>query len=183
MSHKKPIISNRKQLAKSRLFTIEGMHLEFANGVERDYELVIGAAAGSVMVVPMLDDHTVLLIREYAAGMDEYILTFPKGAVDANEDFALAANRELQEEVGYAARDIIQLGKFSSSPGYLTAVMQLFLARDLYPQRIAGDEPEEIEVVPWSLKKIDELLAQPDFYEGRAIAAVLMVERQFRGSV
>lgn len=181
MAHDKPIITHRQELASSALFTIEGIHLKFANGNQRDYEIVQGGKQGAVMIVPMLDANTILLIREYAAGVDDYVLTFPKGAIDAGENFLETANRELQEEVGYAARSITNLTKFCTSPGYMTAMMQVVLATDLYPQSIPGDEPEPIEVVPWKLTEIDRLLAQPDFYEGRAVAALLLLERKLYG--
>ncbi len=176
---KKPEILESKILAKSRLFKIEGMHLRFSNGEERHFERIHGWAHGSVMIVPMLDDKTILLIREYAAGVGEYILGFPKGAIDPDEDLLITANRELKEEVGYGANDIIPISKFSASPGYFTSVMQLVIAKDLYPEKLEGDEPEPIEVVPWSLEKVDELLEHPEFYEARSMAALLLIQQRF----
>ena len=58
------------------------------------------------MVVPMLDEETVLLVREYAAGMHRYELGLVKGRIDAGETPAQAADRELKEEAGYGARRI-----------------------------------------------------------------------------
>ena len=60
-----PQITARKQVAKSRLFAIEQIDLTFSNGVEREYERMPGAGRGAVMIVPMLDQHTMLLVREY----------------------------------------------------------------------------------------------------------------------
>ena len=42
------------------------------------------------------------------------------------------------------------------------------LARDLYPERLPGDEPEELEVVPWKLDALHELILREDFSEGRS---------------
>jgi ADP-ribose diphosphatase len=60
------------------------------------------------------------------------------------------------------------------SPGYMGHVTQLVLARDLYPQRLPGDEPEEVEVVPWKLDALHELMLREDFSEGRSIAALFI---------
>ena len=49
------------------------------------------------------------------------------------------------------------------------------LARDLYPQRLAGDEPEALELVPWKLADLGQLILQEDFSEGRTIAALFIV--------
>ncbi len=177
---KKPQLLGSSIEAKSRLFEVEGLHLKFSNGVERHFERIKGIfGRGSVMIVPMLDDQTVLLIREYAAGLDDYVLGFPKGAVESGEDLLKTANRELMEEVGYGAKDLTRLTRMSASPGYLASMMDIILARDLYPSPIEGDEPEPIEVIPWSLNQIDQLLAHPEFREARSIAALLWIERKF----
>src|SRR5690606_33657140 len=129
---------------------------------------------GAVLVIPMLDDDTVLMIREYAAGVQRYELALPKGRIEAGEPAEEAANRELMEEVGYGARRVRTIASVTVAPGYLSHVTHLILAQDLYEKRLPGDEPEEIEVVPWSLRDIDGLLACEDCTEARSIAALYM---------
>jgi ADP-ribose diphosphatase len=58
--------------------------------------------------------------------------------------------------------------------------MYLVFAEDLYHEKLVGDEPEPIEVVPWPLSKMDELLAQDDFTEARSIAALFMINDIFQ---
>lgn len=170
----KPRILHTETIARTRLFEIEQRELRFSNGVEVRYERIVGAARGAVLVIPMLDDETVLLIREYAAGVHRYELGLPKGLVEPGEDILEAANREMMEEVGYAARSLQPLHPLSLAPGYFDFTTHLVLARDLYQQRAQGDEPEEIEVVPWRLDRLDELLARDDFSEARSVAALFM---------
>lgn len=172
---KKPETLHRKIVARSRLFRVEAVGLRFGNGVEVEYERLTSSTSGAVLVVPMLDEHTVLLIREYAAGTERYELALPKGRVEAGEDPLLAADRELQEEVGYGARRLTPLRHVSLAPGYMQHRTQLILAEDLYPRRLPGDEPEPIEVVPWPLARLDELMAQEDFSEARSLLALLLV--------
>ncbi len=176
---KKPEIIDTTVIAKTKLFTVENVHLRFSNGQERHFERVQGRNLESVMVVPLLDQDTFLLIREYGAGLDEYTLAFPKGGVDAHtaEDMFACANRELMEEVGYGARNISLLSTLSASPSYNKSKMHILLAQDLFEQKLEGDEPEPIEVVPWKLNRIDELLQRPDFSEARSVVAVLLLER------
>jgi ADP-ribose diphosphatase len=57
---------------------------------------------------------------------------------------------------------------------------QLVVARDLYPERLPGDEPEELEVIPWKLNALHELILREDFSEGRSIAA-LFIAREWLG--
>lgn len=169
---KKPDITEAKIVAKSRLFCVEQIDLRFSNGEERIYERLKGTRRGSVMIIPFLDDETLLLVREYAAGVERYELGFPKGLMEHDENPLESANRELKEEVGYGAKNLVELRKVSNAPGYLSAQMTLVLATDLYPEKLEGDEPEEIEVVPWSIHKLDELFQQPDFTEARSHAGL-----------
>lgn len=181
MSRNKPKTLSSEIVAQTRVFKVERLHLRFENGREVDFERLSGSGRGAVLVVPMRDEDTVLLIREYAAGLDRYELAFPKGLMDPGETPQQAANREMQEEIGYAAREISLLKTLSVAPGYANFETHVLVARDLYPQRLIGDEPEPIEVVPWSLAALPELLARDDFVEARSIAALYLLQRLTQG--
>lgn len=170
-----PQILKRKETARSRLFRVEELLLRFSNGVERVYERLCHPAHGAVLIVPMLDDDTVLLVREYGAGVEGYQLGLPKGACLPGEDRLLAANRELMEEVGYGAHHLEYLKSLTLSPSYMAHDIDVVLAQDLYEQWLPGDEPEPIEVVPWSLRDLPALVARDDFTEGRSLAALYLV--------
>ena len=116
-----------------------------------------------------------LLVREYAAGMEHYELGLVKGRLDNDETPLEAANRELQEEAGFGAHRLEELTQLSLAPTYMTHVTSVVLARDLYPSRLEGDEPEELEVVPWPIADLHSLTARPDCTEGRSIAALYIV--------
>ena len=174
-----PKIVDSKIIAKTKVFAIEQMQLRFANGTEVEYERLLGSPKGAVLVVPLLDEDTVLLIREYAAGVQRYELALPKGAVDKDEDILQAADRELMEEVGYGARDLQLLKSVTVSPGYLNHTTHVIIAQDLYEKRLPGDEPEPIEVIPWKLTELDKLLNHEECTEARSIAALFMVRYHF----
>ncbi|MFZ1387320.1 MAG: ADP compounds hydrolase NudE [Thiolinea sp.] len=176
---KLPIIHQSEIIASSRLFQVEELHLEFSNGEQRVYERLVSKGDGAVLIVPMLDNETVLLIREYAAGTERYELGLPKGKVEAGEDVLEAANREIMEEVGHGARHLQLLKRVSLAPGYMGHYTNLLLARDLYPATAPGDEPEPLEVVPWKLSRLDELIAGDECTEGRSLLALYMVRDLF----
>jgi len=174
----KPDILSTRLVASSCLFRIEELELRFANGVETRYERLAGTAHGAVLIVPRLDEDTVLLIREYAAGVHRYELGLPKGRIEAGEDVLAAANREMMEEVGYAAHSLRTLTTLTLAPGYFGHTTHVVLAEDLYPADREGDEPEEIEVVPWRLSELDSLFAREDVSEARSIAALFMARER-----
>ncbi len=178
----KPTILNKTTVAKSRLFHIESMVIEFSNGEQRHYERLTrgNSGGGAVLVVPMLDIETVLLIREYSAGVHRYELGLPKGKTDAGESFLDAANRELKEEIGFGARRLHHLSSFSIAPSYLEHMTEIIIAEDLYAEKLQGDEPEELEVVPWKLSRINELIATGECTEARSIAALFMTLEYYK---
>nr|CBX72095.1 hypothetical protein YEW_IZ39570 [Yersinia enterocolitica W22703] len=85
MKHlQKPKIHKIETIARSRLFTVEAVSLEFSNGVQRVYERMRPSNREAVMIVPIIGND-LLLIREYAVGIEEYELGFPKGLIDPGE--------------------------------------------------------------------------------------------------
>jgi ADP-ribose diphosphatase len=171
---KLPIIHARRLINEGGRFPFEQIDLEFSNGVRRTYERMQGSGRGAVVIVPLLDDDTVLLIREYAAGLHAYDLGLPKGRLERGEDVLEGANRELKEEIGYGARKLTIIGKLSLAPTYMAHQTHVILAEDLYEERLEGDEPEELEVVPWKLDELGALVQREDVTEGRSIAALFM---------
>ncbi|MCE8018139.1 ADP compounds hydrolase NudE [Halomonas sp. MCCC 1A17488] len=176
----KPQVLSRQSVARSRLFHIEALELRFANGAERTFERLTGSDQGAVMIIAMPDPDHVLLIREYAAGFEDYVLTLPKGLVDPGEDIVTAANRELMEECGFGARRIEPLVELSLAPNYMRHRMQVLLATDLYPKRLPGDEPEPLVVEKHALEELPALLMRDDFHEARAIAALFIARDTLR---
>ena len=174
----KPEILKVTKTAKSRLFQVEELELRFSNGVERTYERLASRGHGAVMIVAIDDQQRVVLIREYAGGIEDYTLTLPKGLIDLGENAMIAANRELKEEAGFGAHQLTPLKEMTAAPNYMGHKLTAVLAQDLYPCSLEGDEPEPLEVIHWPLSDIDSLVMQEEFTEGRAIAA-LYIARHF----
>jgi len=173
----KPIITRKKSIAKTRLFKVEELDLTFSNGEKRTYERLVAGPNGAVMIVPIIDGDSFLFIREYSAGTENYQLAFPKGLMETGETVEQAANRELQEEVGYRAEEISLMKQMSLAPGYLTHKMNLVLAEELSPSKLEGDEPEPLEVVKVPITDIESIIDRKDFTEARSIAALYLAKR------
>jgi len=169
---KLPIIHARREKDPGKLFKVEQLDLEFSNGEKRIYERLLTRGLGAVIVVAMRDDDTVLLVSEYAAGLHHYELGLVKGRLEPGESVLEGAERELKEEIGFGAHKLVELTSLSLAPGYMTHVTHVVLARDLYPEKLEGDEPEELEIVPWPLADLHSLVQRPDCTEGRSIAAL-----------
>ncbi|CNJ25210.1 ADP compounds hydrolase NudE [Yersinia mollaretii] len=176
MKHlQKPKILKIETVARSRLFTVEAVDLAFSNGVQRIYERMRPSNREAVMIVPIIGND-LLLIREYAVGIEEYELGFPKGLIDPGEGVLEAANRELMEEVGFGAERFDYLTKLTMAPSYFSSKMNIVIAHSLYPQSLEGDEPEPLPQVRWPIANMMALLDEPDFCEARNVSALFLAQ-------
>ncbi|BDH44278.1 ADP compounds hydrolase NudE [Salmonella enterica subsp. enterica serovar Choleraesuis] len=175
----KPTILSVETVARSRLFNVESVDLEFSNGVRRVYERMRPSNREAVMIVPIVDDH-LILIREYAVGTESYELGFPKGLIDPGENVNQGANRELKEEVGFGAEHLTFLSKLTMAPSYFSSKMNIVVAEGLYPESLPGDEPEPLPQVRWPLANMMALLDDPDFSEARNVSALFLVREWLR---
>lgn len=172
---KKPKLKNIHTVAQSRIFNLESMDVEFSNGSTRVYERLVSRGNGAVLVIPMLNDDTVLMIYEYSGGTDRYELGLTKGKIDKGETPLEAAGRELKEEIGYGAKKLTFLKTITLAPGYQSSETHIVLAEDLYEEQADGDEPEPLEVVEHKLSDLGELTYKQDLTEARSILALYMV--------
>lgn len=176
-----PAILDVRQAAKTAVFEVQSVDLRFQNGAERTYQRLTPARRASVMILPIMDGK-LMMIREYSVGSERYELTFPKGLIDAGETPEQAANRELQEEIGYAARRFDFLRVLYTSPGHMFSPMHVFVADALYPSALEGDEPEPLQQVPVPLDDIPALLAHPEFGDARALAALFLLREHLQAA-
>ena len=178
---KLPKILAERTVAESRLFKINEVDLCFSNGERRTFERSVSRSIASVMAVPLLNDDTVLLIREYSAGVDRYELALPKGVMEVGEEPLSAALREMKEEVGYGAKRLTFIKEMTAIPGYLAGSMFCVLGQDLYLETATGDEPEPLEVVPYPLADIHRLVMSHEMTEARSIAALYLTRDYLAG--
>ena len=109
---------------------------------------------------------------EYAAAIDSYALTFPKGKIDNGEGILEAANRELQEEIGYKSSSLEHVHTIDLAPGYIDHKTHIVLAKNLSSSKLPGDEPEELEIIEIPLGKINEKIKKYKYIDSRVLASL-----------
>jgi ADP-ribose diphosphatase len=169
-----PKILKQKSIFKSKLFDIKQADIEF-NGITMKYEIISGTGSGAVMVVPFIEND-IIFIKEYAAAIDDYMITFPKGKIDKGETIEEAANRELQEEVGYKSKEIKLIKKLYLAPGYIDHMTYVMVAKDLSVSSLSGDEPEELEVIRVHRDDVINFLDKNEIIDSRVHAALNIIE-------
>jgi ADP-ribose pyrophosphatase len=126
-------------------------------GHEATREIVVHS--GAVCIVAKPSDAEVLLVRQYRHATGGELLEIPAGGLDPGEDPLDAARRELEEETGYRAANIVQRAAFWTTPGFTTEYMWLYEATNLTRTQINPDEDEVIEV---DVVKVEDALRMID---------------------
>jgi len=126
----------------------------------------------AVGLIPLTSDGKVLLVSQFRYAVNEEILEIPAGIVEQGEDFETAALRELQEEVGYTASELSQVGNFYSSPGFSNELLSIFVARGLSPSKLPEDDDEFIQIIPVDIGNLDDMLKAGRIKDCKTFAAL-----------
>ncbi|MFO0705374.1 MAG: NUDIX hydrolase [Nitrospira sp.] len=147
-----------KNIYTGRVVTLNVETVQLPNGVTVDLETI--RHPGAAAVVPMKDDGTVVLIRQFRHAAGGFIYEIPAGKLNPGEDPLHCAERELEEEIGYRASSLSLLSSIFTAPGFADEVIHVYKATGLIKGRQQLDRDEVLEVVELSLgdavKKIEE---------------------------
>jgi ADP-ribose pyrophosphatase len=129
-----------------------------------------------VNVIPITADHQVVMVRQYRHGSREVTLEIPGGLVDDDDTPQKAAMRELQEETGYRAEEMLQIGNLNPNPAIFANRVYTYVAQNL---RKVGDpspdQTEDIEVVLIPLSEIKELIRKGTIDHAIVVAAFCLL--------
>lgn len=134
---------------------------------------------GAVAMVPITDDGKVVMVRQFRYACGRAMLELPAGKIDRGEtDPAAVAARELKEETGYTAADVIYLGKVNTSVAYSEEVIHLYAMKGLTAGEQQLDEDEAVEVVEYPFDEIYRMAASGQLMDVKTIAALMMAKEQ-----
>lgn len=142
------------------------------NGELAERELI--RHVGAVCVIPVTDDGMVVMERQYRYPVDEVILEIPAGKLEyKGEDHEAAARRELEEETGYQARELIPLGKFYPACAYSDETIWMYLAKGLTKGQRHLDEDEFLDVELLPLRELVSMVLRGEIPDAKTQIAVL----------
>ncbi|HOX60393.1 MAG TPA: NUDIX hydrolase [Candidatus Magasanikbacteria bacterium] len=138
-----------------------------------------GIAPGGALVIPVLSDGRIALVYQYRYLQDKKGYEFPRGAINPGESPNDAAKRELEEETGCMASDLIKVGTFVPSPPSMKDIMHVFVAEADHTGSQKLDFNEYMEVVFRRPDEIDEMVRRGEIWDGVTLAAWAMAHHQF----
>jgi len=130
----------------------------------------------AVAILPVKDDGRVVLINQFRVPVSKWVLEVPAGRVESGEDLISAARRELREEVGYEAGELIKVASVYTAPGYSDEVLHIFVAKKL---RFVGASPEPGELIKTIELRVDEALEtllKSEYVDAKTLLAILLLK-------
>ncbi len=148
-------LEDSQVLHQGHVFDVLRERVKLPSGLVQELDII--AHGGAVAVLPLLEDGTVILVRQYRHAIGDWLLEIPAGRLEPGESPAEAALRELEEETGYRTEKLVSLGDLLPAPGFCSESLALFVASDLSAipgGGLAMDEDEEIELVRVPLEDV-----------------------------
>jgi ADP-ribose pyrophosphatase len=163
----------KKSIYRGRVIDLNVETVRLPNGATVDLEII--HHPGAAAVVPMKDEDTVLLIRQYRHAAGGYILEIPAGTLHPGEDPRDCAARELEEEIGFRASALEPVITFFTTPGFTDEVIHIYKGTGLTPGTQNLDHDEVLEVIELPLERAIGQIEDGTIRDGKSIIGLQAV--------
>ena len=166
-----PKILSSQKVFDGRVFNVT---VDTISEGELTYQREVVHHAGSAVIIPVFDDGTVVLVKQYRHPAVRYLLEAPAGTLADRERPEVGAARELEEELGLVAARLEKLSEFFVSPGFLEEKMWVYLATGLSEGKQALDDDEILEVVRLSIAEALEMITSGEIQDAKTIIGLML---------
>jgi ADP-ribose pyrophosphatase len=169
---------NHIDLLSTKVFSVEEFKIELPNKKQHRYQMV--NHADSVTILPVDEKGQIWFVSQYRVGANADLLELPAGVIEKDETPLACAQREVQEEIGMAARKFQLLGSFYLAPGYCNEINHAFIARELISSSLTQDEDEflNINIVP--IEQAYQMAQAGKIQDAKSLAALFLARPQFQ---
>lgn len=135
---------------------------------------------GAAAAVAVLDDGRLLMVTQYRNALDRYTLEIPAGGLEPNEPTIDAAARELEEETGYTCGKIEKLITIRTTVAFCNEKIDIYLATGLKKTHQHLDDDEFVNVKPYTLEELEDMIYSGKIEDSKTIAAILAYKNKYR---
>jgi len=161
-----------------RVFDVYEHDIKLPNGRTTRQSLIDHRA--TIAAVPIASDGKIILLRQYRPAVGGYLIEIPAGNIDEGESPLECAKRELAEETGHSSDNIVKIYEGYLVPGYCNEYMYFYLAFDLYPAALPGDDDEVIERFSVTLEEALAMMEAGEIVDSKTALALCLTERYLR---
>ena len=122
--------------------------------------------------VLFIKDNKILLIKQYRYAYDEILYEIPAGKREKGEEAYITGKRELLEETGYEAKEMIYLGQIYPTCGYSNEIIHLYLVKEATLKETHFDEDENIDSSFYSIEEIKKMIKEGTIKDAKTICAL-----------
>lgn len=130
--------------------------------------------SGASAIVPILDDGSVVMIKQYRKPIEKITLEIPAGKIDLGEEPRETAERELKEETGYTPSNMTYLTETHTSPGFCDEKIYIFLAKGLQAGEQDLDDDEVVETFNYSFEELIKMIERGEITDAKTIIGIFM---------
>jgi ADP-ribose pyrophosphatase len=172
-------LKKSETLFNGKVFDLKVDQIEYNSGNMGRREIAVHP--GGAAIVAVKNDGKIILVRQFRYPIQQAILELPAGKLDKGEDPLVCAVRELEEETGYKTGNIEKLGIISTSPGFCTEILHLYLAKDLIPGMHNREEGEYgMEIIEYSLDEIDRKIENGEIIDAKTICGIYLAKNKLK---
>lgn len=171
---------NRELVYKGSILDIYKDTMDVGNGKLEEWDFV-AHRMGAACVLPVLPDGRVLMVRQYRNALERETLEIPAGCRDSlDEDTALCAARELEEETGYKSNKISFLLSLRTTVAFCNEMIDVYLAEDLVPGVQHLDDAEEIRIETYEIEELCDMVYKGIIQDGKTVAAIMAYSNKIK---
>jgi ADP-ribose pyrophosphatase len=161
-----------EKVYQGRAFDVRRDRVRLPNGEMTQMDIV--EHVGAVTLIPIDERERILFVRQYRHAAGRHLLELPAGTLEVDELPIECARREVREETGMAAENLQKIGEFFLAPGYSTEYMYIYLATELRPDPLPGDQDEFLHRVPVEVEQAYKLILDGEINDAKSIAAMML---------
>jgi len=165
-------INRQSKLHEGRVFSLVTENVTLENGVTIDLDII--RHPGASAIVPLTENKTLLMIRQYRHAVGDFIWEIPAGTLDPGEIPIDCAKRELIEETGFSANTWQKLGEITPLPGYSDERIHIFFATDLSPVRQNLDRDEILQVHEVPFDEALKMVQRGEIEDAKTLSGLFM---------
>ena len=166
-----PKILSSQKVFDGRVFNVT---VDTVSEGELTYQREVVHHNGSAVIVPVFDDGTVALVKQYRHPAVRYLLEVPAGTLDRGERPETGAARELKEELGLVAARLEKLSEFFVSPGFCEEKMWVYLATEMSEGEQALEDDEILDVVRLPIAEALEMITSGEIQDAKTIIGLML---------
>jgi ADP-ribose pyrophosphatase len=166
-----PEFIDSKKVFEGRVFDVT---VDTVREGDQTYKREVVHHGGSAVILPVFDDGTIALVKQYRHPAVKYLLELPAGTLNDRERPEVGAARELEEELGLVAGRLEKLSEFFVSPGFLSEKMWLYLATELQETEQRLEDDEAIEIVRMPIARALQMITDNEIEDAKTIIGLLL---------